>query len=177
MKTIETLQEMAEWCALNAKDAESKANTLLHEGEIAQREAQERRRARHLKFTDALRDAIRRMKLTDRRKGFIPPALEDALEYAKEIGLPKTETESWHDHFNSNGWKVSGKTIMLDWQASLRNALRRYAEKKGAETRTITSTDPERWREFLKAMGLPAQQYRYAAAHRIAEFEQWLKTR
>lgn len=31
------------------------------------------------------------------------------------------QVERWHDHFESNGWRVSGKAPMADWKAALRN--------------------------------------------------------
>jgi hypothetical protein len=47
----------------------------------------------------------------------------------------KTEAETFHDHYASNGWKVgTAKTPMVDWQASVRNWLKR--EFSNARTRT-----------------------------------------
>lgn len=54
-----------------------------------------------------------------------PKNREEATEYAQEIGMSKTEFESWFDHFESNGWKVSGKAAMKDWRAAMRNGKRR----------------------------------------------------
>lgn len=53
-------------------------------------------------------------------KQTIPPDADEALNYATEIGLPESELDAWHDHFAANGWKISGKTPMKDWKASLR---------------------------------------------------------
>lgn len=58
------------------------------------------------------------------KKLFKKPSLEEVFTYGKEIGLSKEICESWFDHFESNGWKVGGKTLMVEWKASLRNAKR-----------------------------------------------------
>lgn len=57
------------------------------------------------------------------------PTLPEVREYAKEIGMPPEEAEGWFDHFESNGWKVSGKAPMKDWRAGLRNGLRRTGKQ------------------------------------------------
>jgi hypothetical protein len=56
------------------------------------------------------------------------PSLTEAIEYGATIGMSKEDVESWHDHFEANGWKVSGKTPMRDWRAGLRNG-KRMADK------------------------------------------------
>lgn len=56
-----------------------------------------------------------------KRKRFAPPTREEALAYGGEIGLPKTEVDRFLDHFTANGWRVSGKAPMKDWNASMRN--------------------------------------------------------
>jgi hypothetical protein len=55
------------------------------------------------------------------------PNLEEAVSYGRELGLERPAVESWFDHFESNGWKVSGRAPMKDWRAALRNAQRRSA--------------------------------------------------
>ena len=71
----------------------------------------------------------------------------------------QTEAAAFHDHYASNGWRVSGKTLMVDWRASFRNWMRRRPEfQAAAAARTGTgppapnrartapkSTDPARW--------------------------------
>ena len=53
------------------------------------------------------------------------PTRDEVHEYAKEIGMSRDDADGWFDHFESNGWKVSGKTAMKDWRAALRNGKRR----------------------------------------------------
>lgn len=57
-----------------------------------------------------------------------PESREAAHEYGKEIGMPSADVDAWFDHFESNGWKVSGKAAMKDWRAALRNGNRRRGE-------------------------------------------------
>lgn len=52
------------------------------------------------------------------------PAIEEAYEYGREIGMNESEVDAWFDHFSSNGWKISGKAPMKDWRAALRNGNR-----------------------------------------------------
>lgn len=50
---------------------------------------------------------------------------ESIIAYGETIGLSRENCEAFIDHFQSNGWRVSGKTPMKDWQAALRNWKRR----------------------------------------------------
>ena len=59
---------------------------------------------------------------------FAPPSRDEVAAYAEEIGLPEPEVDRFMDHFASNGWRVSGRTRMRDWRASLRNWKRRAPE-------------------------------------------------
>ena len=65
------------------------------------------------------------------RRSKVPTSLDEVLEYGESIRLPKIECERFFDHFTANGWKVSGKAPMQDWQASLRNWMRTWREKGG----------------------------------------------
>jgi hypothetical protein len=58
----------------------------------------------------------------------IPPQKEWCADYAKVIGF--IGWESWFDHFESNGWKVGGKTLMKNWQSAMRNGKRRNGAKR-----------------------------------------------
>lgn len=54
---------------------------------------------------------------------FVKPTREEVRAYAKEIG--HSSPDSWYDHFESNGWKVSGRAQMVDWKAALRSSKNR----------------------------------------------------
>jgi DNA-binding transcriptional MocR family regulator len=55
---------------------------------------------------------------------FAPPTQEEVNAYWVEKKL-SDDPEAFFDHYTSNGWKVSGKSPMKDWQASARNWSRR----------------------------------------------------
>lgn len=58
------------------------------------------------------------------REGALPNNLDEVKAFFKN----NLEAESFYDHFQSNGWKVGGKTPMRDWQAAARNWQRRQSE-------------------------------------------------
>ena len=61
------------------------------------------------------------------------PIRSDWSAYAKEIGWGTTDAESAFDYYESNGWKIGGKTPVKDWRACARNCQRRNqtTTKKG----------------------------------------------
>jgi len=61
------------------------------------------------------------------------PTRSDWSAYAKEIGWGTTDAESAFDYYESNGWKIGGKTPVKDWRACARNCQRRNqtTTKKG----------------------------------------------
>ena len=68
-------------------------------------------------------------------KRFIPPGLLEVQAYMLEKGVhisknSKDEAEKFCDHFESNGWKVGGKTKMVSWKAAVRNWLKNNDGKK-----------------------------------------------
>jgi len=65
------------------------------------------------------------------------PNREEAIEYGAQIGMGKADVDAWFDHFEANGWKVSGKAPMKDWQAALRNGNRRKAEFTPAAAKRV----------------------------------------
>lgn len=61
-------------------------------------------------------------------KKFQPPELQEVVEYfflkTQDMDLAKIESEKFIDFYLSKGWKV-GNSKMKDWQASVRNWLKR----------------------------------------------------
>jgi len=53
------------------------------------------------------------------------PTRSDWSAYAKEIGWGTTDAESAFDYYESNGWRIGGKTPVKDWRACARNCQRR----------------------------------------------------
>lgn len=62
---------------------------------------------------------------TKPKKRFVKPTIEQVREYVIEAKLTKVDPDAFYDHFESNGWKVSGISPMKDWKASVRNWNRR----------------------------------------------------
>ena len=50
-----------------------------------------------------------------------PPEIASVRSYFKEQNSSEIESEKFYNYFQSNGWKVGGKTPMQDWQAAARN--------------------------------------------------------
>jgi hypothetical protein len=57
------------------------------------------------------------------------PTRDEAKVYAAELKFEGWE--AWYDHFESNGWKVSGKAPMKDWRAAMRNGKRMAGQFTG----------------------------------------------
>lgn len=62
----------------------------------------------------------------DGRKRFVKPTIEELQIYFTDRGStqPATDAEAFYDHYESNGWKVGGRSTMKDWKAAVRNWLR-----------------------------------------------------
>ncbi|WP_151087403.1 DUF1376 domain-containing protein [Hymenobacter baengnokdamensis] len=78
-----------------------------------------------------------------------------ASQYPTSLDAP-AEATAFFDYFASNGWRVGGKTPMIDWQAAFRGWMRRRPQFLAAPgspaaappTRARTApkpTDPTRW--------------------------------
>jgi hypothetical protein len=48
-----------------------------------------------------------------------------------------SEAEKFCDHYDSNGWKVGGKSPMKDWKAAVRNWLRNDFGGKGTKAKPV----------------------------------------
>lgn len=65
----------------------------------------------------------------EKRVRFIPPTAEQVKAYADEMGYSPKEinSERFVDYYIQNGW-MAGKNKMKDWQAAVRNWVRRYRD-------------------------------------------------
>ena len=94
------------------------------------------------------------------QKAPAPPALAEVQAYARaqhpDSADAQDEAGQFHDHYQSNGWRVGGKTPMVDWPAAFRNWMRRRSRFQGtgpagttpAPTRAKSApkpTDPKNW--------------------------------
>lgn len=64
-----------------------------------------------------------------KKEKFEKPTKDEAVAYlVHEKNLDEFTAEgfadAWMDHFESNGWRVGGRSPMLDWKASIRNWMR-----------------------------------------------------
>jgi len=49
------------------------------------------------------------------------PSVEATISFFKSENYPEIEARRFFNHFESNGWKVGGKTPMKNWNAAARN--------------------------------------------------------
>jgi hypothetical protein len=56
-----------------------------------------------------------------KQKEAMPPMEEEVRAYFRSQGSTEVEGQKFHNYFQSNGWRVGGKSPMLDWQAAARN--------------------------------------------------------
>ncbi len=76
---------------------------------------------------------------TIQKKGKIPPPLDTVIKYFEEI-KHSAQANPFFDYFESNGWKVGGKTLMKDWRAAARNWCRR-AKNFNTESKVENESD------------------------------------
>ncbi|GAA4764047.1 MULTISPECIES: transcriptional regulator [Flavobacterium] len=51
----------------------------------------------------------------------IPPQWQYVVQFFSECNVPEIEAQKYYNHFQSNGWLVSGKSKMKNWKAAARN--------------------------------------------------------
>jgi len=79
------------------------------------------------RYTEKIREEKKR---EEKRVEGRPQSIDDVKQYFVELRM-KDEAVSFYDHFESNGWRVSGRTPMKDWRATARNWVRRAVERFG----------------------------------------------
>lgn len=55
------------------------------------------------------------------KTSFVIPLYKEIEEYFKLNKMPKVEAQKFFNHYESNGWKVGGRTPMKNWQAAANN--------------------------------------------------------
>lgn len=83
---------------------------------------------------------------------FTPPTLEELKIFFTENNSNQLEAEKYHNHFQSNGWLVGGKTKMKDWKAAARNWILRaksYAEKSNPPIQRLNAIQNTNYDEPL----------------------------
>ena len=52
---------------------------------------------------------------------FTPPNLEEITSYFREKSAPEIEAQKFFNYFESNGWKIGGRSPMKKWKAAANN--------------------------------------------------------
>jgi hypothetical protein len=83
----------------------------------------------------------------------VPKSLEEAQAYFLEIQSTEAEAEKFFDHYQSNGWKVGGRSPMKNWRAAARNWKRnanKFANEPSSQPKPgKLSTGPKNYAEPL----------------------------
>lgn len=94
-----------------------------------------------------------------RRKGPSnrPESLAEVIEFAASDEIikgrwPSKDIASWFDHFEANGWRVSGKTAMKNWHSAARNGFRNWAKdnRVAVAPKSALKEAPEGWVHFCQ---------------------------
>ncbi len=68
----------------------------------------------------------------------VPASVEEVKEFFEEEKSTKLEAEKFYNYFQSNGWRVGGRSPMKDWRAAARNwMLNANAFKPKQKTSTL----------------------------------------
>lgn len=81
---------------------------------------------------------------SSKKKTFKPPELEETKTFFQENKSTGQEAQKFFNHFESNGWKVGGKTPMKNWKAAARNWILRsdqFNSKKQNRLQTNENKD------------------------------------
>ncbi len=70
---------------------------------------------------------------------FEPPSLEQVQEYFKKEKYPELEATKFYNYFESNGWKVGGKSPMKNWNAAAINWMLNSTKYNAQSTANETS--------------------------------------
>ncbi|WP_430815897.1 hypothetical protein [Carboxylicivirga sp. RSCT41] len=89
----------------------------------------------------------------DQAKRFQKPELKELKRYFESRGIAGEEAIRFYNHFESNGWKVGGKSAMKDWKAAVRNwilNMQRYRSNgKKSEQNPLSTTNDKNYDEPL----------------------------
>ncbi len=62
-----------------------------------------------------------REKKGEATENVIPPQWQNVAQFFTECNVSEIEAQKYYNHFQSNGWLVSGKSKMKNWKAAARN--------------------------------------------------------
>jgi hypothetical protein len=176
---IAELERLATILETKAKTADAKAYEHAQAKEFAESEKESKRADGGRHFAKICREAHRLLASRQKREVFTPPSWEEVFAYAhaRYPRWPREDVLAWFNHFESNGWLVSGKARMVNWKSGADNGYRHWNEKHPEKPKTPTGNprtgpDPEGWREYLKSLARPYKEYRFEQEHVKFDFKQ-----
>jgi hypothetical protein len=110
---------------LNWSDHQCREQQIEHQVNIS------RTSDEHQVNTEQEGEELKKEKNREVRTQFQKPSIEGIRLFAAKTGLID-DAENFHDHFESNGWKVGGKAPMRNWEAAYRKWSRSPLTKESA---------------------------------------------
>lgn len=174
---VSELDRLSEILHLKADTCEALAAEHDKQGEKTDAAKQRKRAENGRYYADICREAARRLRIKATRHSFVPPTWDELRSYAKSNfpNWPEADVRSWWLHFESNGWKVSGKTLMTDWKKAAEGGWHRWRkdhpEAQSQSTLFEKNRDPEGWKEWLTRNGHRQMRHRIAPSTLQIQFE------
>jgi hypothetical protein len=82
--------------------------------------------------------------------GEIPPTIEIVKAFFTSKGYPVVEAQKFFNHFQSNGWRVGGKSPMRNWHAAAENwMLNSHSYQRQFVQRPVNLNDPRSYDDPL----------------------------
>jgi hypothetical protein len=63
----------------------------------------------------------------------------EVINFFKKENYPELEAKKFYNHYQGIGWKVGGKTKIVDWHATARNWMLKAEELKEEKTKLAVS--------------------------------------
>lgn len=141
--------ELVEGWQQNARQARNRVRSRLAAectDDSQQNAKQTRNRVPHTISTDTtyppiLESTNRNLQGKTERKRFSPPTVEDVKQYAESIGHPEFDAERFVNYYTTTGWRLKGGQPIKNWQACVRDWIRRdeKRQQEGNASTTYTS--------------------------------------
>ena len=71
------------------------------------------------------------------------------LDFFKKEKYPALEAKKFFNHYQGIGWKVGGKTKMVDWQATARSWMLKAEEMKLTRREKSNNLQPDQFQDNL----------------------------
>lgn len=97
-------------------------NNKTYSSENTQAQKMDSKQIESGKETNVMNKKAKRKKVAPKKeKVELPPSLDQVKTFFKIESFPELEAHKFFNYFQSNGWKVGGKSPMKDWHAAARN--------------------------------------------------------